>query len=199
MGIFRKRQSKLALSFAMVALAVGVTAGIFGASMVDAKGSEIYEQASSAKHLKQARGVVDAYVRTEIIDPVLGQHHAVINGEWVLKCHKQCAKAKMRDIEFDMSFSMRNPLGDDDPFGAGRHGHQMYDFSAKSLSIDPVGDSIVIEGMITGSRHIGQHGANEVTIRLVDVGPEGNGGFYFLLTDSTSIMSEIGGVIVESR
>lgn len=196
MGIFKQRKFKLVLGFAMVALAVAVTVGIFGTSMVDAKGSEIYEQASSAKHLKQARGVVDAYVRTEIIDPDLGQHHAVINGEWILKCHKQCAKAKMRDVEFDMSFSMRNPLGDDDPFGNGRHAHQMSNFSATSVTLNTDDDSLVIVGTITGSRHIGTSG---VIIKLVDVGPDGNAKFSFLLTNALSIVSEIGGSIVESR
>ena len=197
--MFRQNKLKIAMGFAVVTLAFAVGAlavAIAGPSTVDAKGFGGFDQATSAEDLKQARGVVDAYVRTEIIDPVLGQHHAVINGEWILKCRKSCAKAKLHDIEFDMSFSMRNPLGDDDPFGAGRHAHQMSDFSATSLTHDPVSDSLLIEGLITGSRHIGTNG---VTIRLEDVGPGGNAKFYFQLTDPTSIVSEVGGTIVESK
>ena len=184
MGIYRHKRFKAVIGLAMVAVAVVVAVVIAGDSKVVAKGSGRYDQVSSAEDLKQARGVVDAFVTT-----VVGVN-AIVNGEWILSCDGPCAEAKLFNIDFDMSFAMRNPDG------SARHAHQMSDFSATSVTLDSASDTLEIVGMITGSRHIGTNG---VIIRFADVGPGGNAKFYFQLTDSTSIVSEVGGSIVESR
>ena len=183
-GIYRHKRFKVAIGVAMVALAVVVAVVIAGDSKVVAKGSGGYDQVSSAEDIKQARGIVDAFVTTET------SANAIVNGEWILSCDGPCAEAKLFNIEFDMSFAMRNPDG------SGRHAHQMSDFSATSVALDSTSDTLTIVGIITGSRHIGTNG---ITIRLVDVGPGGNAKFYFQLTEPTSIVSEVGGSIVESR
>ena len=180
MGIYRHKRFKVVIGVAMVALAVVIA----GDSKVVAKGSEGYDQVSSAEDIKQARGVVDAFVTTET------GANAIVNGEWILSCDGPCADAKLFNIEFDMSFAMRNPDG------SAKHVHQMSDFSATSVTLDSASGTLGIVGMITGSRHIGTNG---VILRFADVGPGGNAKFYFQFTDPTSIVSEVGGSIVESR
>ena len=171
----------------MVALAVVIAIVIAGNSSVVAKGFGGYDQVSSAEDLKQARGVVVH----ALADTVPGDR--VISGEWTIKYHVPCAKAKLHNIEFDMAFAMMKPDG------GGSHSHQFSDFSATGVTLE--GDDLTIDGTITGT---GPIGTDEITIRLVDIA-DGNASFFFNMDDGTLsgppnvIFSEVGGAIIESK
>ncbi len=181
MGILRQKRFKAGLGLAVVALAVVIAVVIAGNSTVVAKGFGGYDQVSSAEDLKQARGVVDALAQ------INGGGERLISGEWTLKCRGRCANAKLQNIEFDISFAMRKTDG------GGRHSHQFSGFSATEVTLED--DDLTIKGEITGTNEIAEE---DVTIRLVAIA-DGNASFYFKLNKGNSIVSEMGGAIVESK
>ena len=82
------------------------------------------------------------------------------------------------------------------PLGASSHGHTLWDFSANSVEVVEAGSttSLVIEGTITGSGHIGTDG---ITIILAK-NSNGHFTFFFKMDNGNIITTEVGGVVVES-
>jgi len=138
-----------------------------------------FSQAGSAAGLEAARGIVHD---VNIDGPW------VISGEWILDCDDACADADLDDIAFDMAHVMVTPLGDSS------HSHTYIGYSATSVTVD--GDTLTIEGRITGS---GEIGPSDITLELAGLA-SGNATFFFELVEDSDphLIGRIGGVIVES-
>ena len=185
MTIFKDQRIKVAGALLVVVLALGIV----GASLAIAGNSDGYSEVSSVEELAKARGVVHDWAETSQPAPT-GIRDWIIGGEWALNCHQACAQAKLRNIDFDMAFAMARPLG------ASSHGHTFWDFLATSVEVVEAGSttSLVIEGTITGSGHIGTDG---ITIILAK-NSNGHFTFFFKMDNGNSITTEVDGVVVES-
>lgn len=121
----------------------------------------------------------------------------VVSGEWTLNCHRECTKAKLSRIDFDMAIAMYRESEKAEANSS--HGHQFWGFSASKVEI--VGDALIIDGQITGSSGIG---TDEIRIRLRRQ-TNGNFTFFFKMDDGTIstpanvLATEVAGVIIESN
>ena len=155
MGIFRQKHFKAALGATLGVVVVALAVIIAGSSVVAATGKGGFEETGSLKLLKSARGVVADWAQTE------DGRDWVISGEWTLDCTEKCVEANFSksswprsNIDFDMAFAMyRESVRAE---GNSSHGHQFRDFSATNVTL--AGDTLIIDGQITGSSGIGTGG-----------------------------------------
>ena len=121
----------------------------------------------------------------------------MLRGEWTLDCHKECAKAKLHQIEFDMAFAMYRESVKAEANSS--HGHQFWGFTATNVAI--TGDVLTIDGVITGSSGII---TDEIQIKLRKQ-TNGNFTLFFKMDDgalsapANVIVTEVGGVVIESK
>jgi hypothetical protein len=186
MGILQPRHLKAIfgalLGVAAVALVVTI---VTGSSAVAQSGNEDFDKAGSLQALKSARGQVADWAHTTD-----GRDWTLV-GEWSLDCGKKCTETHLSQIEFDMAFSMyRESVKSQDNSS---HGHPFWDFIASDVSL--AGDTLTIEGDITGSGEIGRVGIE------IEIQKQANGHFtfFFTLDDVNSIDTEVAGVVTDAE
>lgn len=183
--------------FATTLVTMVLILGIIGVSVVVANGYGGYEETDSLQSLQSASGLLSDWVQTDQTATGGEIKDYTVVGEWTLNCHKECIKARLNQIDFDMAFAMYRDSVKSEANSS--HGHQFWGFSATKVTLD--GEILTIDGQITGSNEIG---TDEIQIKLRKEAT-GNFTFFFKMDDGTlslpasTIVTEVGGVVIKSN